>query len=65
LAGIQTPPPEKAEVPPQKEVFSTTSVRSPPVAAVTAPVSPAAPLPTTTTSTSSSVGRGIGTPLST
>jgi hypothetical protein len=52
LPGIQTPPPERAVEPPKRGAFSTTSAESPRSAAVSAAVSPAAPVPTTTTSTS-------------
>src|SRR5260370_12015660 len=45
-------PPETAVVPPTVGVFSYTSTEQPLVAAVSAAVNPAPPLPSTTTSTS-------------
>src|SRR6476660_8296472 len=50
LHGTHAPPPEIAVVPPIKSDFSSTVTRAPPSAATSAPVSPAAPLPTTTRS---------------
>jgi hypothetical protein len=50
LSGIQIPPPEMAEVPPNLSLFSTTSTDRPWSAAVTAAVMAPAPEPTTMTS---------------
>lgn len=50
LFGIQTWPPDQADVPPTWAAFSKTATRAPPSWAVTAAVSPAAPVPRTTTS---------------
>jgi hypothetical protein len=50
LFGIQIPAPERAADPPNVGAFSTTSVRRPRLAALSAAVMPAAPAPTTTTS---------------
>src|SRR5918994_6103237 len=50
LHGIHTMPPDHAVVPPTSADFSNTPTLSPCPAAVTAAVSPAAPVPSTTTS---------------